>query len=155
MYFALKTIRYIPWFDEHFWQHLCQDAKIKFAARNEPLACDTLVFIFALHIQVYCSRTCKSQEDALRSAEADALGKLEGISLARDVDLDLLRMMLRLVVTRATALGLRPDSSQAVDAGGVQENKQHEEVGALGQVRTEPLVNRRADAAAAAAHQQE
>lgn len=91
---------------------------------------------------MYCSRACKSQEDALRSAEAGALGKLEGISFARDVDLDLLRMMLRLVVTRATALGLRPESTQDVDAGGAQEGKEQGEARAGGEVRTDVLASR-------------
>lgn len=91
---------------------------------------------------MYCSRACKSQEDALRSAEAGALGKLEGVSFARDVDLDLLRMMLRLVVTRASALGLQPESTQEVNTGGAP-GKEHEEVGSSGEVRTEIPVSRR------------
>lgn len=84
---------------------------------------------------MYCSRACKSQEEALRSAEAGALGKVEGISFARDIDLDLLRMMLRLVIMRATALGLRPESTQEVDAGGAGEGQELEEAGAGGEVR--------------------
>lgn len=68
--------------------------------------------------QVYCSRTCKDHEAALRSAEAGALGKLASISAARDVDLDLLRMMLRLLITRATALGLRPSVNGSSGSGG-------------------------------------
>lgn len=72
----------------------------------------------ALVRQVYCSRTCKDHEAALRSAEAGAVGKLDGISAARDVDLDLLRMMLRLVITRAKALRLRPMVSCSGGCGG-------------------------------------
>ncbi|CAM9395772.1 unnamed protein product [Ectocarpus fasciculatus] len=68
---------------------------------------------------VYCCRACQAQEDALRAAEASALGKLAGISAARDVDIDLLRMLLRLLITRAKALGLREPSgdSESVSRG--------------------------------------
>ncbi|CBN74163.1 conserved unknown protein [Ectocarpus siliculosus] len=62
---------------------------------------------------VYCSRACQAREDALRAAEASALGKLAGISAARDVDIDLLRMLLRLLITRAKALGLREPSGDS------------------------------------------
>lgn len=79
--------------------------------------------------QAYCCRTCKTQEGALRSAEASAIGKLAGISAARDVDLDLLRMVLRLLVTRAKVLGLRPDDADGKEAGqiGSQEQEGAEE----------------------------
>ncbi|CAM9909254.1 unnamed protein product [Ectocarpus sp. 12 AP-2014] len=71
---------------------------------------------------VYCSRACRAQEDALRAAEANALGKLAGISAARDVDIDLLRMLLRLLITRAKALGLRDPSGNSDSASrGVDE----------------------------------
>lgn len=87
----------------------------------------------SLH-QVYCSRKCKTLEDDLRSAEAGALGKLAGISAARDVDLDLLRMVLRLLVTRARALGLRPGDT----AGGPSQTdlgkQDHQEGGIAGEV---------------------
>eukprot|EP00904_Undaria_pinnatifida_P001821 jgi/Undpi1/1163/HiC_scaffold_10.g04625.m1 len=83
--------------------------------------------------KVYCSRACKSREDALRSAEAGALSKLEGISIARDIDLDLLRMMLRLVIMRATALGLRPENTQKVDGRGSGEDQEHKEAEAGGE----------------------
>lgn len=86
--------------------------------------------------QVYCSRACKIQEDELRSAEAGALGKLAGISATQDVDLDLLRMMLRLVVTRARALGLRPEQKKEVDAEGVG-SAEHQEGVAAEEVRTD------------------
>ncbi|CAM9457536.1 unnamed protein product [Pylaiella littoralis] len=76
---------------------------------------------------VYCSRACKAEEAALRSVEAGALGKLAGISAARDVDVDLLRMVLRLLIVRAKALGLGPpDSSSSQD----QEQQEEGEGGA-------------------------
>lgn len=53
---------------------------------------------------------CKAKEEALRSAEAGALGKLAAISAERDVDLDLLRMVLRLLISRAEALGFRSEA---------------------------------------------
>eukprot|EP00903_Cladosiphon_okamuranus_P008244 g7936.t1 len=67
---------------------------------------------------VYCSRACKAREAALRSAEAGAIGKLAGISAARDVDIDLLRMVLRLLITRARALSLQPPDSDSESGGG-------------------------------------
>lgn len=84
--------------------------------------------------QVYCTRTCKAREDELRGAESGALGKLAGISAARDVDLDLLRMILRLLITRAAALGLRPDETMEGDAREVA-NPEREGGGDVGQVR--------------------
>ena len=103
-----------------------------FRKLNDPLESDCYVHC----TQVYCSRACKSREDALRSAEAGALSKLEGISIARDIDLDLLRMMLRLVIMRATALGLRPENTQKVDGMGSGEDQEHKEAGAGGEVRS-------------------
>lgn len=73
---------------------------------------------------MYCSRACKAKDAALRSAEAGALGKLAGISAARDVDIDLLRMALRLVLTRAKALGLGPPDSSG--SQGKEEQEQEE-----------------------------
>lgn len=83
---------------------------------------------------MYCSRACKAEEAALRSVEAGALGKLAGISAARDVDVDLLRMVLRLLIVRAKALGLGPpDSSSSQD----QEQQEEGEGGAKQEVRRE------------------
>lgn len=63
----------------------------------------------------------------IRTAEADAVDKLAGISAARDVDLDLLRMVLRLLVMRALALELSP--ARGEDGKGVRSGKtgQHED----------------------------
>lgn len=66
---------------------------------------------------MYCSRACKAQGAALCAAEAGAAGKLAGISAARDVDIDLLRMMLRLLITRAKALGLKPPDDNKSGGG--------------------------------------
>lgn len=58
--------------------------------------------------QVYCTSTCKNTENELRSLESGLLRQLADVSTATDVDFDLLRMMVRLVITRARALGLQP-----------------------------------------------
>ncbi|CAM9294139.1 unnamed protein product [Scytosiphon promiscuus] len=78
---------------------------------------------------VYCSRTCKEHEAILRSAEAGALGKLAGISAVRDVDLDLLRMMLRLLIMRAKALGLCPLVKSSSDGSSSQTETEEAGVG--------------------------
>lgn len=72
---------------------------------------------------MYCRRACKAQEAALRAAEAGTVGKLAGISAARDVDIDLLRMVLRLLIMRATALGLKPPDS---NSGGENDKEEQE-----------------------------
>lgn len=88
---------------------------------------------------MYCSPKCKADEDALRSAESSVTGQLADISVATDVDLDLLRMMVRLVVTRARALDLQLEEGVGEEAlqDGEAERKgeQAEGWGATGEVR--------------------
>lgn len=114
------------------------------------LGCDTMMQRMYFYMrtatarQVYCSRACKAREAGLRSAEAGAVGKLAGISAARDVDIDLLRMVLRLLIARARALGLcPPDNNVGCGGGGgggsdsaeKGEQDNREEGGVAGEVR--------------------
>lgn len=70
--------------------------------------------------QAYCSIKCKADEDGVRKVEEAFTKVLEGVSIATDVDADLLRMMVRLAVSRALALGLHPKT--AAEAGARRED---------------------------------
>lgn len=59
----------------------------------------------------------------IRTVEANAVDKLGGISAARDVDLDLLRMVLRLLVMRAMALELLPKDDMGSGKRGQHEDE--------------------------------
>ena len=65
------------------------------------------------------------------------MDKLGDISATKDVDLDLLRMLLRLLVMRATALGLRPMDSNGVRTGGTEQQDCEDEATVTEKVRGE------------------
>ncbi|CAM9252890.1 unnamed protein product [Choristocarpus tenellus] len=61
----------------------------------------------------YCSKECEEKESGLRQAERAALRATHGISTAASVDVDVHRMVVRLIVTRAMALELKREREHA------------------------------------------